>query len=107
MHEKALIAISLTLLAGLFYQDSDALTVYFLRFTIADHETHIVRNFNVVLYDRESDHKVTLDVPDDIFAVIMDGCGSSTLSFPKFYTCEKYNMTIDLFSKSGFVVTFI
>jgi hypothetical protein len=107
MHEKALIAISFTLLAGFFYQESDALAVYFLRFTIADHASHIVRNFNVVLYDYEHDHKVTMDVPDEIFAVITEGCGSSTFSFPKFYTCERYNMTIDLFSKSGFVVTFV
>jgi len=107
MHERAVMAIFLTLLAGLVYSDADALTIYILRFTIADHETHITRNFNVLVYDYDNDHKVTLDIPDDILNVIEGGCETATLSFPDFYTCKSGTMTVDLYSKSGFVITFV
>jgi len=107
MYKIIATAIFLTLLVGLAFTNADALTIYFLRFTVADHETHIVRNFSVALYDHDNDHKVVLDVPDRILTVIEDGCKKSTLSFPGFYTCESGNMTIDLFSKSGFTITFV
>jgi len=107
MYKRIVTAIFLTLLAGLVYQNVDALTIYFLRFTVADHEAHVTRNFNVVLYDHDNDHNVTLDIPDHILAVIEEGCETETLSFPGFYTCHSGNMTIDLFSKSGFSVTFV
>ncbi|MFQ5970177.1 MAG: hypothetical protein ACE5J2_06780 [Nitrososphaerales archaeon] len=107
MHKKAAMAIFLPLLAGIFYQDADALTIYFLRFTIADHEAHVTRNFNVVVYDHDDDHNVTLDIPDYILTVIEEGCKTSTLSFPGFYTCKSGNMTVDLYSKNGFIVTFV
>jgi len=99
--------IFLTLLAGLVYQNADALTIYFLRFTVADHETHVTRNFNVVVYDHDDDYNVVLDIPDHILTVIEEGCETATLSFPGFYTCKSGNMTVDLYSKSGFIVTFV
>lgn len=107
MHKKAVTAIFLTLLAGLLYPNADALTIYFLRFTVADHEAHVTRNFNVVVYDHDDDHEVTLDIPDKILGVIEEGCETTTLSFPSFYTCKSGNMTVDLYSRSGFIVTFV
>jgi len=107
MYKRTMTAVFLTLLAGSVYQSADALTIYFLRFTVADHETHVTRNFNVVVYDYDDDHNVTLDIPDHILAVIEEGCETTTFSFPDFYTCESSNMTVDLYSRSGFIVNLV
>lgn len=107
LHTKCIISISLILIVVFVYPDADALTIYILRVTIADHETHVVRSFNVLLYDYDNDHKVILDIPHDILGVIEHGCGTLTLSFPGFYTCGTSRMTVDLHSSSGFIVTFI
>lgn len=105
--QKALAVTFLALFAGLAYPNAYSLAIYILKFTVADHDTHVTREFGVILYDHEHDHKVTLDVPDDILETIEAGCKTSTLSFPGFYTCESGRMTVDLHSSSYFIITFV
>lgn len=106
VYTKTALVMSLILFIGLIYASASALSIYLLRFTITNHESLIVRNFNAVLYDHEDDHEVTMYLNPDNLGAIESGCGTRTLSFPNSYTCKSQNKTIELHSSSAFVVTF-
>ncbi|MFQ5941556.1 MAG: hypothetical protein ACE5KA_07665 [Nitrososphaerales archaeon] len=106
VYVKIVTLISLISLLGLTYTNVNALSIYFLGFTVTDHETNIVRSFNSVLYDHNNDHSVTLNISIDLLDAIELGCGTTTLSFPSSYTCKSEKKTVELHSSSAFIVSF-
>jgi hypothetical protein len=103
---KIFAAISLPVVLGFTYVNADALAIYFLRFTVTDHSSYTVRNFNVPLYDYEHDGSVLVRVSQDVLGAMETGCGTTALSFPDFFTCTGSEKTVDLYSSSGFTATF-